>query len=230
MHLPLIRAILFEPVGCLGEFSPEPFQAIAAHAFDRALPADATGSQAYWSVLEMMNGADRVALERSRALIDGHECRAVDRATVYEDVVPALGELKGLGLTLIVASSLSASALGRFVEKAALSHMFDAAWSRETAAGVKEAPLTAAIGQASLAPESVLYLADTAAGLDAARRAGVQPILMMNDPDEAMRLTAHKPAGGIVSLHELPDFVRLVSAEHLSGRPATATRSVGRAR
>jgi hypothetical protein len=35
---------------------------------------------------------------------------------------------------------------------------------------------------------------------------------MMNDPDEAMRLTALDPAGGIVSLHELPDFVRLLLA------------------
>ena len=30
--------------------------------------------------------------------------------------------------------------------------------------------------------------------------------------DEAMRLTALDPAGGIVSLHELPDFVRFVSS------------------
>ena len=36
---------------------------------------------------------------------------------------------------------------------------------------------------------------------------------MMNDPDEAMKLTALGPAGGIVSLHELPDFVRFVLAE-----------------
>ena len=35
-----------------------------------------------------------------------------------------------------------------------------------------------------------------------------------NDPDEARRLTTHEPAGGIVSLHELPDFIRLVAAEN----------------
>ncbi len=46
----------------------------------------------------------------------------------------------------------------------------------------------------------------------AARAAGVHPILMMNDPDEAMRLTSLNPAGGIVSLHELPDFVRFLLA------------------
>jgi hypothetical protein len=58
----------------------------------------------------------------------------------------------------------------------------------------------------------VLFLADTEAGVRAAQTAGVNPILMMNDPDEAMRLTACNPAGGIVSLHELPDFVRFVAA------------------
>ena len=41
---------------------------------------------------------------------------------------------------------------------------------------------------------------------------GVSPVLMMNDPDEARRLAMRQPAGGIVSLHELPDFVRLVAA------------------
>jgi hypothetical protein len=34
----------------------------------------------------------------------------------------------------------------------------------------------------------------------------------MNDPDEAQRLTTHNPAGGIVSLLELPDFIRFVEA------------------
>jgi hypothetical protein len=34
----------------------------------------------------------------------------------------------------------------------------------------------------------------------------------MNDPDEARRLAMQEPAGGIVSLLELPDFVRLLAA------------------
>src|SRR5207249_2112085 len=66
----------------------------------------------------------------------------------------------------------------------------------------------------ALPPERTMFLADTAAGLQAAKQAGVNGILMMNDPDEAMKLTACDPAGGIVSLHELPDFVRVVAAEN----------------
>ena len=54
--------------------------------------------------------------------------------------------------------------------------------------------------------------------------------------DEAMRLTAQNPDGGIVSLHELPDFVRLVARreplplERFSlgcRRRASARRSAG---
>ena len=53
-----------------------------------------------------------------------------------------------------------------------------------------------------------------AEGLKVANALGLNSILMMNDPDEAMRLAAHDPTGGIVSLHELPDFIRLVAAEN----------------
>ena len=75
-------------------------------------------------------------------------------------------------------------------------------------------PLQRAIAVASLDPERVMYLTDTAEGLKAAKSAGAQSILMMNDPDESRRLAMHEPSGGIVSLHELPDFIRLVAAEN----------------
>ena len=53
-----------------------------------------------------------------------------------------------------------------------------------------------------------------AEGLKVANSVGVTSILMMNDPDEARRLAMHNPSAGIVSLHELPDFLRLVAAEN----------------
>ena len=59
-----------------------------------------------------------------------------------------------------------------------------------------------------------MFLTDTAEGLQIANALGLNSILMMNDPDEAMRLAAQDPSGGIVSLHELPDFIRLVAAEN----------------
>jgi hypothetical protein len=70
-----------------------------------------------------------------------------------------------------------------------------------------------AVTDRGLEPARVRFFTDTE-GLDAAGRVGVKAILMMNDPDEAMKLTTRGPTGGIVSLHELPDFVRFVLAEN----------------
>ena len=100
----------------------------------------------------------------------------------YPDAAPALEELDALGVKIIQVPTLSVAAL------------------------------TTAVSEASLSPDRVICLTDSEQGIRAAREAGVQPVLMMNDPDEAMRLTALNPAGGIVSLHELPDFVRLLLA------------------
>lgn len=61
-------------------------------------------------------------------------------------------------------------------------------------------------------PDQTLYVTDNAEGLAKAKAAGMIPILLMHDPDEAMRLVANNPAGGVVSLLELPDFIRFVAA------------------
>lgn len=103
-----------------------------------------------------------------------------EHGEMYEDAGPALAELDALGVKMIAVTSLS------------------------------EAELTQAVTEAELTADRVICLTDTEQGIRAARAAGVQPVLMMNDPDEAMRLTSLNPAGGIVSLHELPDLVRLI--------------------
>ena len=105
-----------------------------------------------------------------------------EQGEAYADAAPALNELDALGVQMIAVTPLSAAALAR------------------------------AVTDASLSPDRVICLTDTEQGIRAAREAGVQPVLMMNDPDAAMRLTALDPAGGIVSLQELPDFVRFVAA------------------
>ncbi|HET9834553.1 MAG TPA: hypothetical protein VFP91_22675 [Vicinamibacterales bacterium] len=104
-----------------------------------------------------------------------------DNGEAYPDAAPALAELERLGVKLIAVPSVSAEVLAT------------------------------AVADASLSPERVICLTDSEDGIRAAKEAGVAPVLMMNDPDEAMRLTAFNPAGGIVSLLELPDFVRFVS-------------------
>jgi len=203
----IIEAILFEPVGCLAEFPAQPFNEIAAQCFGRKNKPSKSGSRSYWHLLNLMEAAGN---QSDEAL----ELQAVEQASAYEDVIPALTELKAMGIQLFLASSLSSAAIMRFVAKNNLHEFFSAIWMRDNAAGIKAAPLRSAIAAASLNPEHVMYLTDTAEGLKVANSLGVISVLMMNDPDEARRLTTHEPAGGIVSLHELPDFIRLVAAEN----------------
>jgi len=105
-----------------------------------------------------------------------------ERGEAYEDAAPAMAELVALGVRVVQLSSLS------------------------------EAALTKAMADEALSADRVICLTDSEQGLRAAKAAGVHAVLMMNDPDEAMRLTTLEPAGGIVSLRELPDFVRFVAA------------------
>jgi len=203
----IIEAILLEPVGCLAEFPAQPFNEIAAQCFGRKNKPSKSGSRSYWHLLNLMEAAGNQSVE---AL----ELEAVDQAGAYEDVIPALTELKAMGIHLFLTSSLSNAAITRFVAKNGLQEFLSAIWTRDNAAGIKSAPLRSAIAAALLNPEHVMYLTDTAEGLKVANSLGVISVLMMNDPDEARRLTTHEPSGGIVSLHELPDFIRLVAAEN----------------
>ena len=207
-----IHSILLEPVGCLAEFPSAPFHEIAVRFFGRKGKASKSASRSYWHLLNLMETAQKPLEAEQRRHVEALEAEAVEGASLYEDVVPALAELKAMGIQLFIASSLSGAAVTRFLERASLSQFFSGIWNRDNAGGIKAAPITRAIEGASLAPGSAMFLADTVEGLNVARSTGVTAILMMNDPDEALRLVAHEPAGGVVSLHELPDFIRLVLA------------------
>src|SRR5262249_38307714 len=133
-----------------------------------------------------------------------------------EDVRPMLVELKSLGVQLALTTSLSRVATEAFLARHSLAEFFACVISRDDAGGVKSMPLLAALDEPQLSGDGALYLTDTLEGIKVASAAGVHPILMMNDPDEAQRLANHHPDGGVVSLHEIPDFVRLVAAQNAS--------------
>ena len=215
-----IEGVLFEPVGCLAEFPSDQFLEIAARLFGRKKTMSQSGSRSYWHLLNLMDSANKKLDESERQLIEALEVQAVAATSAYEDVAPALAELKTMGVKLFIASSLSNAAITHFLERNFLNEFFSAVWTRDDAGGVKAVPLAAAVGGASLKPEQVMFLTDTAEGLKVAKTVGVHSILMMNDPDESRRLAMHDPAGGIVSLHELPDFIRFVAAGNAS-RPSS---------
>ncbi len=202
---------MLEPVGCLAEFPSRPFHEIAVRLFGRKGKASPSGSRSYWHLLNLLGD------NSSSPLPEALEIEAVNASSIYDDIVPALAELKAMGIHLSIASSLSEAAITRFLEKHSLGEFFAGVWNRDNAGGVKAVPLLRALRSASLRPGNVMFLTDTVDGIKVARSAGVHPVLMMNDPDEARRLAMHNPAGGVVSLHEIPDFIRLIAAQNTRG-------------
>ena len=217
-----IKAVLFEPVGCLAEFSAQEFHDAAAQLFAADTDAAVSGSQAYWRLLGLIGqNASPEALVRLQAF----ELRAVEQAELYEDVRPALEGLRALGVAAQIASSLSRSAVTRFVERHGLTDLFAGIVSRDEAGGVAAAVLRQAIGSAGLAPSQVMMLADTAEGLELAKRLGLNAMLMINDYDEGRALAERGPAGGIVSLTELADALRLIEQRSGIRAPSRAPRA-----
>lgn len=212
-----IEALLLEPVGCLAEFPSAPFHEIAVRLFGRKRKAGSSASQAYWYLLNLIATTKKPFDAGEKSAAEELEVEAVDAASIYEDVAPALAELKSMGIRLFVASSLSRRAAMGFIERNSLGEFLSGVCTRDDAGGVKSAPLLDALAHASLSREKTMFLTDTVEGIKVARNVGVHPILMMNDPDEAQRLAMHNPAGGVVSLHEMPDFMRLIAAQNQRG-------------
>ena len=215
----IIEGVLFEPVGCLAEFSANEFNEIAVSLFGQKKRSVKSSSSGYWQLLAAMQKSDKKLNASEKKTAEDLEVQAVEGAEVYEDVVPALSELKAMGIKLVIASSLSEAALNRFLEKSSLKEYFSGVWNRDNAGGVMAAPLFKAIQGASLDPARVMSLADTEEGLNVATEAGVNSILMVNDYDDGRRLAMHPPTGGIVSLAELPDAIRLIAEENKVSRP-----------
>jgi len=224
----VIEAILLEPVGCLAEFPAAPFHEISSRFFDtrrrtRRQPPSQSGSRSYWHLLNLIEAAGPLQFEANRAAIETLEIQAAGAAEVYEDVVPALSELRTMGIKLLLASSLSSAAVGHFLQ-GPLRDCFSGIWHRDNSGGIKAAPLSRALAAAAVTAGRAMFLADTAEALKVAKSLGINAILMMNDPDEARRLALHNPvggpAGGVVSLHELPDFLRLLLAQNAAARSA----------
>jgi FMN phosphatase YigB (HAD superfamily) len=203
-----IKALLFEPVGGLAEFRAQDFNNAAVDLFDASPDSDLTGSQAYWALLGLME--QREISAESLLRLEAFDLRAVQHADLYEDVRPSLEALKSLGVATILVSSLSRGAVARFIEMHALADLFAGCVSRDEAGGIMARPLRFALAAAGIDPAHVMALADTAQALDLTKQLGLNAMLMINDYDEGRTLAQRNPAGGIVSLAELADALRLI--------------------
>jgi beta-phosphoglucomutase-like phosphatase (HAD superfamily) len=208
--LDAIAAVVFEPVGCLAEFRAEEFNIAARELFASTEDIAATGSQAYWRLIGLIDQAGSAVAVSSLARLDELELAAVERAELYEDVRPSLEKLRSTGVSAYLVSSLSRRAVRRFMERFSLVDLFARAVTREEAQGVAAQPLRHALELASLDPQRIVYLVDTAEALNMAKQIGTNALLMINDYDEGRALAERNPAGGIVSLAELADVLQLI--------------------
>jgi FMN phosphatase YigB (HAD superfamily) len=213
-----IRAVLFEPVGCLAEFRPDEFDRAAVELFGASPDPAATGSQAYWRLLGLM--AQSPLAPEGLLSLQELELRAVEHADLYEDVRASFDALKSLDVATIAATSLSRAAAMRLIERHALADLVAGLVTRDEAGGVMAKVLQCVLDKTSLDPAHVMVLADTAEGLAMVKQLGLNAMLMINDYDEGRALAERNPAGGIVSLAELADALRLI--EQRSGLRATA--------
>ena len=130
--------------------------------------------------------------------------RGVLRGVVYEDVPPALERWHSAGITLAIYSSGSVQAQQLIFSTTAagdltryLSHYFD------TAVGPKRSPgsyanIATALG---LAPSRILFVSDVGDELAAARRAGLQVVMVVR-PD----LPAAREPGGYEIIRTFADL------------------------
>ena len=208
-----IQAVILEPAGCLAEFRAADFHEAAGRLSGSAGAGPTTGSQAYWAFVRLLATRRGRLTPPERKDLQKLELQAVDNAQLYEDVTVALHQLRQMDIKVLIASSLSREAVDHFLEKFSLRELFTGSVTRDEADGVMAQPLLKAIKGASLDPAGTIYLADTEEGLMIGKEVGVNAMLMINDHDEGHRLAGYNPAGGIVSLIELPDGLRLIAQQ-----------------
>jgi beta-phosphoglucomutase-like phosphatase (HAD superfamily) len=220
-----IAAVLFEPVGCLAEFRADEFNIAARELFAAGNDTPASGSQAYWRLVRLLEPRYEDLPAASRTRLEELELAAVRHAELYEDVRASLQQVRQLGVANFLVSSLSHRALARFIERFSLADLFADCVAREDAGGVMARPPRHAIERAALDPRRIICLVDTAEALELTKQQGLNAMLMINDYDEGRALAERGPAGGLVSLAELADALRVIEQRAGLRQPSRPPRA-----
>src|SRR5260370_41422941 len=113
------RLLRYARVGGGADSGPDIFHGGAAALLGAGGATAATGSQAYWRLLGLMEQRQGAIPIEGLIRLQELELRAVVQAELYEDVRPSLEELKALGVSAYLASSLSRPAGAHFLERLA---------------------------------------------------------------------------------------------------------------
>jgi putative hydrolase of the HAD superfamily len=220
-----VRAVLLDALGTLVRLEP-PAPRLREELRRRGVDVDEAtaargmaGEIAYY-LEHHMEGRDSASLERLRdrcadALADalavpglsGPDVRGplLDslRFSVFPDVVPALRELRGRGLRLVVASNWDCSLAGR-LEEAGLMGLLDGAVSSAVVGQAKPASAVflAALRLARVGPSEALHVGDSLDGdVEGARAAGLRAVLLARDREPPPGVPA------VRSLAEVPSLI-----------------------
>jgi putative hydrolase of the HAD superfamily len=217
-----VKAVLLDALGTLVELQPPAprlQRLLARSGFEVSQERAAAGfaAEIAYYLDHHLEGSDRERLERLRDRCAEEMRRALelpdlDHATArramlealefrpYQDVLPALGELRERGLTLVVASNWDCS-LSDWLEPAGITELVDGVVTSAEVGAPKPHPrvFERALAIAGVAPSEALHVGDKLDNdVQGAAAAGVRAVLVQREGEP--------PAGveAISSLRELP--------------------------
>jgi putative hydrolase of the HAD superfamily len=217
-----VKAVLLDALGTLVELQPPAprlQRLLAQSGFEMSEERAAAGfaAEIAYYLDHHLEGSDRERLERLRDRCAEEMRRALelpdlDHATArramlealeflpYPDVLPALGELRERGLTLVVASNWDCS-LSDWLEPAGITELVDGVVTSAEVGAPKPHPrvFERALAIAGVAPSEALHVGDKVDNdVQGAAAAGVRAVLVQREGEP--------PAGveAISSLRELP--------------------------
>lgn len=222
-----MRAVLLDVLGTL-VFLEEPAPALRAELAARGIEVDeheaaaAIGAEIGYYLGHHTDGAtpagledlrDRCAREILRTLALGEERHTEVREamlaalvfTPFDDVVPALRELRRAGLTLVATSNWDCS-LGQALERTGLAPYLDGAVSSAVAGAPKPAPAVflAGLETAGCAPSDALFVGDSVENdVRGAEACGMRAVLLARDGAEP---------DGVEAIHSLGELPALISS------------------
>jgi 2-haloalkanoic acid dehalogenase type II len=217
-----VKAVLLDALGTLVELQPPTprlERLLAQSGFEVSEERAAAGfaAEIAYYLDHHLEGSDRERLERLRDRCADEMRRALelpelDHATArrmmlealefqpYPDVLPALGELRERGLTLVVASNWDCS-LSDWLEPAGITDLVDGVVTSAEVGAPKPHPrvFERALAIAGVAPSEALHVGDKVDNdVDGAAAAGVRAVLLQREGEPPVGVEA------IRSLRELP--------------------------
>jgi putative hydrolase of the HAD superfamily len=222
-----VRAVLLDALGTLLRLEPpaprlrEQLRRLAGVEVDEETAARGFAAEISYYLSHHLDGGDADRLEDLRASCAREMTRAIglegrldpDLArqamldslefTPYPDVPPALRELRGRGLRLVVASNWDCS-LPWWLDRAGLGALLDGTVSSAVVGRAKPAPevFRRALELAGVAPEEALHVGDSLqADVEGARTAGVRGLLLVRDGE---------PPDGVESVGSLAELPALI--------------------